>query len=105
MLRNFKKYVLVPAMALAATATTLVTTTAPADAAVISVRVSGTLAARNGAANWFTQTRKIKNKQKVTVTCKVSGQYLRGNIRRTAQWDRTALIEKKPDLRSGHQSS
>ncbi|WP_327008719.1 sporangiospore maturation cell wall hydrolase GsmA [Dactylosporangium sp. NBC_01737] len=91
MLRNFKKYVLVPAMALAATATTLVTTTAPADAAVISVRVSGTLAARNGAANWFTQTRKIKNKQKVTVTCKVSGQYLRGNIRRTAQWDRTAI--------------
>lgn len=91
MLRTLSKYVLVPAMALAATATTLVVATAPADAAVVSVRVSGTLAARNGAANWFTQTRRIKNKQKVTVTCKVSGQYLRGNIRRTAQWDRTAL--------------
>ncbi|MEV4132487.1 sporangiospore maturation cell wall hydrolase GsmA [Dactylosporangium sp. NPDC049742] len=91
MLRSLKQYVLVPALALAATATTLVVTTAPADAAVISVRVNGTLAARNGAANWFTQTRKIKNKQKVTVTCKVSGQYLRGNVRRTAQWDRTAI--------------
>ncbi|MEV0127927.1 sporangiospore maturation cell wall hydrolase GsmA [Dactylosporangium sp. NPDC050688] len=91
MLRNLRKFVLVPAMALAATATTLVVTTAPADAAVVSVRVSGSLAARNGAANWFTQTRKIKNKQKVTVTCKVSGQYLRGNVRRTAQWDRLAL--------------
>jgi hypothetical protein len=66
MLRNLKQFVLVPAMALAATATTLVTT-APADAAVISASVNGTLAARNGAANWFTQTRKIKNKQKVTV--------------------------------------
>jgi flagellar protein FlgJ len=91
MLRNLKKYVLVPAMALAATATTLVTATAPADAAVISVRVSGSHAARKGAANWVTQTRKVKNKQKVTVTCKVSGQYLLGNIRRTAQWDRSAL--------------
>ena len=91
MLRSFKQYVLVPALALAATATTLVVTTAPADAAVVSVRVSGSLAARNGAANWFAQTRKIKNKQKVTVTCKVTGQYLRGNVRRTAQWDRTAI--------------
>ncbi|MEV0565457.1 sporangiospore maturation cell wall hydrolase GsmA [Dactylosporangium sp. NPDC050588] len=91
MLRSLKQYVLVPALALAATATTLVVTTAPADAAVVSVRVNGALAARNGAANWFTQTRKIKNKQKVTVTCKVSGQYLRGNVRRTAQWDRTAI--------------
>jgi flagellar protein FlgJ len=91
MLRNLRKFVLVPALALAATATTLVVASAPADAAVISVRVNGTLAARNGAANWFTQTRKIKNKQKVTVTCKVTGQYLRGNVRRTAQWDRTAI--------------
>jgi flagellar protein FlgJ len=91
MLRNLKKFVLVPAMALAATATTLVVAAAPADAAVISVRVKGSLAARSGAANWFGATRQIKNKQKVTVTCKVSGQYLRGNVRRTAQWDRTLL--------------
>lgn len=91
MLRTFKNFVLAPAMALAATATTLVVATAPADAAVVSVRVSGSLAARNGAANWFTQTRTIKNKQKVNVTCKVTGQFLRGNARRTAQWDRTAI--------------
>jgi flagellar protein FlgJ len=91
MLPSLKKYLLVPAMALAATATTLVVAAAPADAAVISVRVNGSLAARNGAANWFSQTRKIKNKQKVTVTCKVTGQYLRGKTRRTAQWDRTAI--------------
>lgn len=90
MLRNLRKYVLVPAMAFAATATTLVVTSAPADAAVVSVRVSGSLAARDGAANWFTSTRKFKNKQKLTVACKVTGQYLRGNVRRTAQWDRTA---------------
>src|SRR4051812_86954 len=83
MLRNLRNLVLVPTMALAATATALVVA-APADAAVVSVRVSGPLAARNGAANWFTQTRKIKNKKKVTVTCKVPGQYLRGNVRRTA---------------------
>lgn len=91
MLRKLRKYVLAPAMALAATATTLVVATAPADAAVVSVRVKGSLAARSGAANWFTQTRRIKNKQKVMVTCKVGGQYLRGNVRRTAQWDRTAI--------------
>ncbi|MER7002587.1 sporangiospore maturation cell wall hydrolase GsmA [Dactylosporangium sp. NPDC000555] len=90
MLRTLKKSVLAPALALAATATTLVVAAAPADAAVISVRVKGSLAARTGAANWFDQTRTIKNKQKVTVTCRVNGQYLRGNVRRTAQWDRTA---------------
>ncbi|GAA3273040.1 sporangiospore maturation cell wall hydrolase GsmA [Dactylosporangium vinaceum] len=90
MLRSLKKYVFAPALALAATATTLVVAAAPADAAVVSVRVKGSLAARTGAANWFGQTRTIKNRQKLTVTCKVSGQYLRGNVRRTAQWDRTA---------------
>ncbi|MFI5911235.1 sporangiospore maturation cell wall hydrolase GsmA [Dactylosporangium sp. NPDC051541] len=91
MLHSLKKYVFAPALALAATATTLVVAAAPADAAVVSVRVKGSLAARTGAANWFGQTRTIRNKQKVTVTCKVSGQYLRGNVRKTAQWDRTAI--------------
>jgi flagellar protein FlgJ len=91
MSRSFTKYLLAPALALAASATTLVVAAAPADAAVVSVRVKGSLAARSGAANWFGKTRTVKNKQKVTVTCKVSGQYLRGNVRRTAQWDRTAI--------------
>ncbi|MER7283984.1 sporangiospore maturation cell wall hydrolase GsmA [Dactylosporangium sp. NPDC000244] len=91
MLRSFTKFVFAPALALAATATTLVVAAAPADAAVVSVRVKGSLAARSGAANWFGQTRIVKNKQKVTVTCRVSGQYLRGNVRKTAQWDRTAI--------------
>ncbi|WP_432830335.1 sporangiospore maturation cell wall hydrolase GsmA [Dactylosporangium sp. CA-092794] len=91
MLRTLKQFVLAPALALAATATTLVVAAAPADAAVVSVRVKGSLAARTGAANWFDKTRTLKNKQKVTITCKVNGQYLRGNVRRTAQWDRTLL--------------
>ncbi|WP_238010260.1 sporangiospore maturation cell wall hydrolase GsmA [Dactylosporangium sp. AC04546] len=85
-----KKFVIAPALALAATATTLVVAAAPADAAVVSVRVKGALPARTGAANWWTQTRTIRNTAKVTVTCKTTGQYLRGNVRRTAQWDRTA---------------
>ncbi|GAA0732435.1 sporangiospore maturation cell wall hydrolase GsmA [Dactylosporangium roseum] len=91
MLRNLRKYVLAPALTLAATAATLVVATAPADAAVVSVQVKGSLPARTGAANWWPQTRTIKNKQKMTVTCKFTGQYLRGNVRRTAQWDRTLL--------------
>ncbi|MGI5236689.1 sporangiospore maturation cell wall hydrolase GsmA [Dactylosporangium sp. CA-139066] len=87
MLRTFKRYVLAPTLAVAAT---LAMAATPADAAVVSVRVKGSLAARSGAANWFGQTRTIKNGKKVTVTCRASGQYLRGNVRRTAQWDRTA---------------
>ena len=87
MLRSLKRYVLVPALAAAA----VFLVPMPADAAVVSVRVKGSLAARTGAANWFGQARTIKNGKKVTVTCRVSGQYLRGNVRRTAQWDRTAL--------------
>jgi flagellar protein FlgJ len=91
MLRSFQKFVFAPVLALAATATTLVVVAAPADAAVVSVRVKGSLPARTGAANWFGQTRTFKNNKKITITCKVSGQYLRGKVRRTAQWDRTAL--------------
>jgi uncharacterized protein YraI len=90
MLRTLHRFVLAPVLALAATASTLVAAGAPADAAVVSVRVKGALAARSGAANWFGQTRTVKSGRKVTVTCRVSGQYLRGNVRRTAQWDRTA---------------
>jgi flagellum-specific peptidoglycan hydrolase FlgJ len=91
MLRIVAKFVLAPALVLAAIATTLVVAAAPADAASVSVRIKkGSLAARTGAANWFGQTRTLKNKRKVIVTCKVSGQYLRGSARRTAQWDRTA---------------
>jgi len=89
MLRNLNRLILVPALVLAAAATTLVVAAVPANAAVVSVRVKGSLAAHGGAANWFGQTRTIKNNAKVTVTCKVSGQYLRGKTRQTAQWDRT----------------
>jgi flagellum-specific peptidoglycan hydrolase FlgJ len=62
-----------------------------ANAASASVRVSGKLSVRSGAANWHPQTRALKNGTKVTVVCKVTGQYIRGKVRRTAQWDRLAL--------------
>ena len=91
MLRTLQNFVLAPALALAATMTTLAVATAPADAVVVSVRVKGSLPARAGAANWTAQTRTLKNAARVTVTCKITGQYLRGIVRRSAQWDRTAL--------------
>jgi flagellar protein FlgJ len=50
--------------------------------------VSGKLNARSGPTNGASLTRIIKNKAKVTIECKVTGQYVRGSVRKTAQWDR-----------------
>ncbi|MDG6110477.1 sporangiospore maturation cell wall hydrolase GsmA [Dactylosporangium aurantiacum] len=64
---------------------------APAEAAVATVRVSGKLNVRSAPTGYSSLTRYMRNNQKITVTCRVTGQYVRGKVRRTAQWDRTML--------------
>ena len=96
MLRTITKTLSAPLLAVAVTGAALVIDTAPADAAVTSVRVNGKLTVRAAAANWSKATRSLKNRTKVTVTCKVTGQYIRGSVRRTAQWDRLMLGDHIP---------
>jgi flagellar protein FlgJ len=91
MLPAVRRFVLGPAIAIAVAGVPLLFDVSAANAATASVRVSGKLSVRAGAANWHRQTRKLKNGNKVTIACKVTGQNVRGKVRRTAQWDRLAL--------------
>src|SRR5690242_579295 len=89
--RFFSKLILAPVLALAASGATLMLDMGTAEAATVSaVRVSGKLNVRSGPTNGAGLTRTVKNKTKVTIQCKVTGQYVRGPVRRTAQWDRLA---------------
>ncbi len=87
--RLFSKLILAPVLALAASGAALMIDVSAADAATTSaVRVSGKLKVRNGPSNGAGIVRTLKSKAKVTIDCKVSGQYVRGTVRKTAQWDR-----------------
>lgn len=96
MLRTFRKFVAGPMLVVALTGAALVVDVNAANAAVTSVRVKGKLNVRAGAATWTGLTRTLKNRTKVTVTCKVTGQYIRGSVRRSAQWDRLMLGDYVP---------
>jgi hypothetical protein len=95
-LGKLRNYVAAPLLALGIVGGGLVLDTDAAHAATASVRVKGKLKVRAGAANWTTQTRTLNNRARITVTCKVSGQYVRGTVRRSAQWDRLALGDYIP---------
>jgi flagellum-specific peptidoglycan hydrolase FlgJ len=89
MLRSASKLLLVPVMAFAAAGALLLVDVSAADAATTSaVRVSGNLKVRSAPTNNSTLVRTIKNKAKVSIDCRVTGQYVRGSVRKTAQWDR-----------------
>ena len=87
MLRSASKFLLAPVLALAASGAALLVDVSAAHAATTSA-VRGTVKVRTGATNSSAVVRTVKNKAKVFIDCRVSGQYVRGTVRRTAQWDR-----------------
>jgi flagellum-specific peptidoglycan hydrolase FlgJ len=87
--RPLRRWLLGPALAIVATGATLTVDIAAADAATNAfVRVSGTLKARSGPTNGYPIISVLRNRAKVSIACQVTGQYVRGSVRRTAQWDR-----------------
>jgi flagellum-specific peptidoglycan hydrolase FlgJ len=91
MLRSASRLLLAPVLALAASgAALLIDTTAASAATTSAVRVSGKLKVRSGPSNSAKVVRQLKNKQKITIDCRVNGQYVRGPVRKTAQWDHIA---------------
>jgi flagellar protein FlgJ len=93
---KIRKFIVGPMMVLAVSGGVLVVDVQAANAAVSSVRVRGKLNVRAGAANWTPLTRTFKNRTKVTVTCRMTGQYIRGTVRRSAQWDRLMMGDYIP---------
>jgi len=91
MLRNVSKFLLGPILALAAAGGVLLVDTTAASAATTSaIKVSGKLKVRSAPNNSGKIIRQLKNKTKVTLDCRVNGQYVKGSVRKTAQWDRIA---------------
>jgi len=75
---------------LAALGAGLIVAPAAAQAAGVSVtiRVSSTLKVRSGPALSAKVVGTVRNKQRVTVACFVTGQRVRGSLRTTTSWDR-----------------
>ena len=89
MLRTPRRLLLGPLLALAASGAVLVVNPAAASAATTAtIKVSGALAARADATSASAQYGRFKNKAKVSIACKVNGQYIKGSVRKTTQWDR-----------------
>jgi flagellar protein FlgJ len=91
MLRNVSKFLLGPILALAAAGGALLVDTTAASAATTSaIKVSGKLKVRTAPNNSGKIVRQLKNKTKITLDCRVNGQYVKGAVRKTAQWDHIA---------------
>src|SRR4051812_22100371 len=91
MLRSATKLLIGPLLALAVTGgALLVDTTAAGAATTATIKVSGNLKVRGGPTNGAKLIRTLKNKQKVSIDCRVNGQYVRGTVRKSAQWDHIA---------------
>jgi flagellar protein FlgJ len=85
-----RRLLAVPLMALTAGAG-LVAVSSPAQAAGPApavVKSSTPLKTRSGPSVAYRVTGSLRNGQKVTVVCRVTGQSIRGSVRTTNQWDR-----------------
>jgi hypothetical protein len=90
MLRSARRLLIGPLLAVCASGAMLAVDAAAADAAVnatVKLR-SGTLKARVAATASSAQVGTLRNKARVAIACKVNGQYVKGTVRKTAQWDR-----------------
>jgi uncharacterized protein YraI len=78
-----------PLLALAAGAGLVVAPGAAAAAGVpATVKVGSTLKTRSGPSLAAKITGSLRNGQKITTVCRVTGQSVRGSVRTTTQWDR-----------------
>ncbi|MFI5891296.1 sporangiospore maturation cell wall hydrolase GsmA [Actinoplanes sp. NPDC051513] len=86
---NTRRLLAVPLMALAAGAGLVVAPGAAEAAAVTAtVKVGSTLKTRSGPSLAAKITGSLRNGQKVTASCRVTGPSVRGSVRTTTQWDR-----------------
>jgi len=91
MFRQASKFLLGPILALAAAGGVLLVDATAAEAATTSaIKVSGKLKVRSAPNNSGKIIRQLKNKTRVSLDCRVNGQYVKGAVRKTAQWDHIA---------------
>jgi flagellar protein FlgJ len=90
MLSSTRRLILTPLLAVCATGAVLGSNLGVAEAATTSatIRVSGSLKIRSAPSSTSAPVATLRNRAKVAIACQVNGQYVRGSVRKTAQWDR-----------------
>jgi Mannosyl-glycoprotein endo-beta-N-acetylglucosaminidase len=89
MFRVARRILVAPLLVLCASGAVVTLDAGVAQAATTAtVKVSGgTLKIRSGPATSWTIIGSLKNKAKVTIACQVAGQWIKGSVRSTTQWD------------------
>lgn len=86
---SLRRAIVGPLLALSTSTALICATPVSASAAVTAtVRVSTTLSVRTGPSTSATRIGKLRNRASVPIACSVQGQYVRGSVRSTTQWDR-----------------
>jgi flagellum-specific peptidoglycan hydrolase FlgJ len=88
MLRRTRQ-VLAPFLAACASASAVIFVPGAAEAATSgTVKVGSSLTVRAAPTSASAKVGSLRNKAKVSIACRVNGQYVKGTVRSTAQWDR-----------------
>jgi flagellar protein FlgJ len=87
MFRTARRMLLGPLLAVCASSAVLTIGVGPASAD-ITATIDGDAVLRTAASEWSEPAGAVRDRAKVSISCKVNGQYVRGSIRKTTQWDR-----------------
>jgi flagellum-specific peptidoglycan hydrolase FlgJ len=91
MLRSARHLLLGPILAVCVSGAVLVIGAGAAQAAVTgTVKAVGSVSLHAAATSASEVVGSVPNKAKVSIDCKVNGQYVKGRVRPTTQWDRLA---------------
>lgn len=90
MLRTARRLLLGPLMVVFASGAVLAVDAGAASAATVTgtVKVKGTVVTRSAPTTYSASTGTVRNGGKVAIACKVNGQYVKGKVSSTTQWDR-----------------
>jgi flagellar protein FlgJ len=90
MLRSYRRVILGSLLALCATGAVVSVTATVAEASVgATIRtVTGAVKTRTGPTTKSTQVGTVANRARITIACRVTGEYVKGAVSRTTQWDR-----------------
>lgn len=90
MLHHARRLLIGPLLAVCASGALVAVdpTLAMAGSVSVTVKVRGGLTLRSAATSASAWTGYVKNKQRISLACRVNGQYVKGTVRKSAQWDR-----------------
>jgi flagellum-specific peptidoglycan hydrolase FlgJ len=88
MFRSARRLLLGPLLAVCASGAVLAVDAGAASADGVSATVTSATVLRTQASESSATTGQVRAQTRVSIACKVNGQYVRGSARRTTQWDR-----------------